>query len=51
MLVHTDAFTHRRYYIQTLYTHALLHTDIFTHMLLYSQTLAQPVKIAIFLFF
>ena len=44
-LLHTDAFTHRRFYTQTLftrrrfYTQKLLHTDAFTHRHFYTQTL------------
>ena len=42
-LLHTDAFTHRRFYTQTLftrrrfYTQTLLHTDAFTHRHFYTQ--------------
>ena len=42
-LLHTDAFTHRRFYTQTLftrrrfYTQKLLHTDAFTHRPFYTQ--------------
>ena len=39
MLLHTDTFTHRHFYTQTLLTKSLLHTGAFTHRSIYTQTL------------
>ena len=39
MLLHTDTFTHRHFYTQTLLTKRLLHTGAFTHRSIYTQTL------------
>ena len=39
MLLHTDTFTQRHFYTQTLLTKTLLHTGAFTHRSVYTQTL------------
>ena len=39
-LLHTDSFTHRRFYTQTLFTHRTFYTQtLFTHRTFYTQTL------------